>query len=288
MHAPLVSNWRGTVPLEWPTRGAIRRCLPALAFIAAGCQTPAAHFDARARDWGLVRDIVQGTVYRHVVYTSPRKGAADDDGLLHVYIGGDGSPWAQRRRISLDPTPKQAVTLELMSMDDAESLHHGRPCYHGLSADPGCTPWVWTHGRYSATVVDSLEAALRSYMRSARVRRLRVFGFSGGGALAVLLAARFPESETVVTVAGNLDLEAWTKHHGYSALVGSTDPASLPPLAQSVRQLHLVGGRDTSVPPALVERFLQRQNRSEAILYPNFDHRCCWRDIWPSILARIR
>ena len=35
------------------------------------------------------------------------------------------------------------------------------------------------------------------------------FGYSGGGALAVLLALRFPQSVAVITVAANLDIDGW-------------------------------------------------------------------------------
>ncbi len=239
--------------------------------------------DARAAESNLVREILQGKGYRHIGYVS-RRGDAD---VLHVYLGGDGTPWLRRHRVSTDPTPRRAVMLELMDMDRARSIYLGRPCYHGLANDAGCTPWLWTHGRYSAAVVDSMEAALRSHLGSAPTPRLRFFGYSGGGTLAVLLAARFPEADTVVTVAGNLDLDAWAQHHGYSALADSLDPASRPPLARSVRQLHLVGGRDTRVPAALIERYLKRQPRGEVILFPDFDHSCCWREIWPSVLARM-
>lgn len=258
-------------------------CVLAGVFIIGGCQTPAERISIQATELGLVRELLQGTRYRHVSYLS---GPSDAD-ALHVYIDGDGSPWRQRNRVSTDPTPKRAIMLELMSIDSTKSLYLGRPCYHGLANDLCCTPWLWTHGRYSVIVVDSMEAALRSYVQHAPPQRLRFFGFSGGGALAVLLAARFPETDTVVTIAGNLDIEAWAQHHGYTPLTGSLNPASLPPLDRSVRQLHLVGLRDAIVPPVLVERYLQGQPHSELIRYPEFDHNCCWREIWPSMMTRI-
>lgn len=252
--------------------------------ITGGCQTLAERIDTRAAELGLVRQILQGTHYRHLSYSSP----AGDAGVLHVYIEGDGSPWSQRHRISDDPTPKRSITLELMSLDTARTLYLGRPCYHGQTDDRWCIPWVWTHGRYSSTVVDSMEAALRSFMQPTPVLRIRFFGVSGGGALVVLLAARFAETVAVVTIAGNLDIGAWARHHDYSELAGSMNPASMPPLGQQVNQLHLVGLRDEIVPPALIERYVERQPNSEVIRYPEFDHHCCWREIWPSILARIQ
>jgi pimeloyl-ACP methyl ester carboxylesterase len=50
-----------------------------------------------------------------------------------------------------------------------------------------------------------------------------------GGALAILLAARVPQVVAVVTIAGNLDTDVWTKLHGYLRLQGSLNPIAAPP-----------------------------------------------------------
>lgn len=247
----------------------------------SGCMTPAERIDQRAVRLDLTRHLVQGTHFKHVVYASQ----GGDSAVLHVYLEGDGSPWLRRDQVAADPTPRRPVMFELFALDSAQALYLGRPCYHGQAATPPCGPWLWTHGRYSTAVVDSLEAALRSILEQRKVQRLRFFGFSGGGAVAVLLAKRFNETEVVVTVAGNLDPRSWTRHHGYSALTGSLNPTSIAPLPARVRQIHLLASRDKTVPPFLIEAYLQRQHHSEVIRYADFDHRCCWRGIWISLLA---
>lgn len=270
--------------IRWRAFFVIATLVLAGVLATGGCVTPAKRIDRLAAELRLVRQVVQGTRFQHVIYFATR----GDPTVLHVYLEGDGSPWVRPHQIANDPTPRRPIMFELLAFDSAQTLYLGRPCYHGQVVDPACTPWVWTHGRYSETVVDSLAAALRSFLQHREVRRLRFFGFSGGGALAVLLARRFRDTEAVVTVAGNLDTAAWTRHHGYSELVDSINPASIPPLGVQVRQLHLLGLRDKTVPPALVEQYLQRQSKGEIIRYPEFDHRCCWRDIWPSLLAMLQ
>jgi pimeloyl-ACP methyl ester carboxylesterase len=55
--------------------------------------------------------------------------------------------------------------------------------------------------------------------------RLTLVGYSGGGTIAVLLAARRSDVAEVITVAANLDVGYWTQRDGLSPLTGSLDPA---------------------------------------------------------------
>jgi pimeloyl-ACP methyl ester carboxylesterase len=88
-------------------------------------------------------------------------------------------------------------------------------------------------------------------MAEAGYERVAWFGHSGGGTLAVLLAARLPETVAVVTIAANLDTDAWAAYGGHQDLSGSLSPASCPPLSQQIQQRHYAGGKDRVVPPAL-------------------------------------
>ena len=91
----------------------------------------------------------------------------------------------------------------------------------------------------------------------------------------------------MVTLAGNLDIDRWAAHHGYSPLSGSLDPADLPPLPAGIRQWHWVGGRDENVPPAVVESGLVNQPSARAAVIPDVDHDCCWERLWPGLLEEV-
>ncbi len=114
-----------------------------------------------------------------------------------------------------------------------------------------------------------------------------LLGYSGGGALAMLMAERLPETRAVVTLAGNLAVEAWVAHHGYLPLTASLDPAQRPPLDPALVQLHAVGGRDRRVPPALTRDVIARQSGARTLFFPEQDHACCWASVWPSILTEL-
>ena len=211
----------------------------------------------------------------------------DSSGTLHVYLEGDGSPWKYRVFRMRDPTPRYPLMLQLMNKDDSAAVYLGRPCYNGTFADPGCSDDLWTSARYSDQVVSSMATAVRKLQQSTGARNIRLFGHSGGGTLALLIAERIPEVTHVVTLAGNLDTTAWIAHHGYSPLFGSLNPATRERLRDSVVQWHLIGRDDTVIPPAIVKRFIQLQPNAFATEIGTFTHGCCWQRVWPSVLAGL-
>lgn len=252
-----------------------------LVTLLASCATPQQRLDRLAEEFGFQRLVIDGAGFQHIAY----RNRVPIDTVLHVYLDGDGSPWRRRNRIAADPTPRQPLVLRLMARDPQPGLYLGRPCYHGLHRASGCSPLLWTAARYSQAVVDSLVSVLKNQLRHQPDIELVLIGYSGGGTLAMLMAEQLPRTRLVVTIAANLDTEAWTRQHGYSPLVGSLDPATRPPLPTP--QLHLLGDRDDNVPPALMEPVIQRQPCAQAERISGFDHRCCWLDIWPETLQRI-
>lgn len=277
--APTGRSWRALYrlhPLWWPALAA---------WLLAGCAaTPAARYESEAAARGLLARERTGAPFVHRVYAKPGAGV----GPLHVYLDGDGRPAASPRLVAADPTPRERVVLDLVAADPGPALVIGRPCYHLTRPDPTCHPALWTTHRYAPEVLASLVAVIDAELAQAPDRPVVLVGYSGGGALAMLLAPRLARLDAVVTIAANLDTEAWTRHHGYAALTGSLNPATAPPLAARIRQLHLAGAADEVVPPALVRAGLRRQPAAELRVLEGFDHACCWARAWPGILAELR
>ena len=172
-----------------------------------------------------------------------------------------------------------------MALDRGDSLYLGRPCYHGLAQAPGCASSVWTHERYSEAVVSSMETALRRIISAAGTEHVVWIGYSGGGTLVMLLAPRFAQTRDVVTIAANLDIDAWADLHRYARLIGSLNPARQPAIPARIRQRHYVGGRDEVVPWEVVMR--GRVDPATIVVVRDFDHVCCWEVMWPQILATL-
>jgi poly(3-hydroxybutyrate) depolymerase len=108
-------------------------------------------------------------------------------------------------------------------------------------------------------------------------------GYSGGGAMAALIAARRSDISCLVTVAAPLDTHAWTDALRVSRLDLSLNPADAADKLRNVRQTHFRGGRDMVVPPAASRRFLERVTGATVIDKEAFDHRCCWDDEWQDL-----
>lgn len=249
--------------------------------VVVSCVVPAhQQVDHTARLSGFERALVDGRSFRHVVY---KKNAAGSAAPLHVYIEGDGISWRTRYIISSDPTPRNPLMLRLMALDQNASVYVGRPCYLGQVSDAVCDSDDWTYGRFSADVVDSMAQVIRD--QSADYPSIVLIGHSGGGALALLLSERLDKTRAVITVAGNLDVAAWTEHHQYTPLYNSIDPASRPALPAYIRQLHLLGGRDDVIPPSLVSDWLVRQPTAEIWRFDQYTHSCCWDQQWPRVLT---
>lgn len=249
--------------------------------IATGCSSPAQKFDHAAASLGLERRVVTGTTFQHAVF---RRKADLRRGTLHVYLDGDGTPM-RGGRATEDPTPRNPLMLSLLVLDPGPAVYIGRPCYHGQMQAQECSDDLWTTARYSERVVSSLVGALKSIMVSGSYDGIAFFGHSGGGTLAMLLGERFPNTKAIITIAANLDIDAWADHHDIPRLSASLNPAAWPPI-QGVRQRHYVGSRDHIVPRAIVARGMPAAN-SELMVIEGYDHLCCWKLLWPTILRDV-
>jgi len=266
------------------------------AVVLQSCVAPApvTKLDTFAGQQGFAREKLRVEGFDLLLYRqhlTMAKGLAHEslsDSALHIYLEGDGSPWRHRVIVMPDPTPRRPLMLELMTKDANPSVYVGRPCYNGTSRDPGCDSRLWTSGRYSEQVVNSMAAAINVLVKRWNPSEIRLFGHSGGGALSYLLAEQLPLVTQIVTVAGNLDTDAWTDHHGYTPLYSSLNPAKQAPLREDVTQWHLVGGKDQVIPPQLVRPFISAQKNATGIYFNNYNHGCCWGTLWPLVLKAIR
>lgn len=216
-------------------------------------------------------------------------GAAD---RLTVYVEGDGAAWRTRFHPAADPTPRRPVALALAVGDDSPAvLYLARPCQQVTAASrAGCAVRYWTSHRYSAAVVDSLDRVVDRAKASVGARDVELIGFSGGGVVAALLAARRGDVRLLVTVAANLDHAAWTEAHGLAPLGGSVSPLQHVGALRRVPQVHYYGDRDEIVPETVNARYFQALAGAPLSRHEVADtgHACCWAPVWPALIAAAR
>lgn len=205
---------------------------------------------------------------------------------LHIYLEGDGLPWRNRHTISKDPTPRYPLALHLMSLDPDPAYYITRPCYHRQISE-NCHDDLWTFGRYSQEVVDAMAQAVQSILASVdESTTVTLIGYSGGATLALLVVAQLEGVDRLVTVAGNLDNDAWTALHGYTPLHNSLNPANIE-LPEYIRYIHFAGSDDSNIPPSLGKAMYARPGHELRVMQ-GFDHRCCWVEVWPQVLTEIK
>lgn len=248
-----------------------------------GCAEPQHRIDQLGEEAGFARQLVTGKDFNHVVYENNLDTAPIAE--LHIYIDGDGTPWVAGRYPSANPTPRRPIALELMSEDPAPAIYLGRPCYFGLASSANCNVELWTSRRYAPEVVASMLSVIRYYQQNYGVQRIVLIGYSGGGALAALLARDLQPTVFLVTVAANLDTDLWIDLQGFLPLTGSLNPFHYRDETAQIPQLHLAGLQDESVPIAVTRSYTAGLDAQFYRYYPDFDHACCWLELWPEILA---
>lgn len=222
---------------------------------------------------------------------SSRRGGGD---TLTAYIEGDGLAYVRPHQPALDPTPTDPVALRLALADPgmAPVAWIARPCQYTLPEHGrGCHSAAWRDRRYAPEVLDSISAALDALKQASGARRLVLVGYSGGGALAVLLAARRGDVTRIVTVAADLDLAYWLRRDALSPLTGSLDPADAAPRVKDIPQVHFAGSDDRVVGSDVTRAYLARLPPgapARLIEIPGFTHACCWARDWPSLMAEAQ
>jgi pimeloyl-ACP methyl ester carboxylesterase len=203
--------------------------------------------------------------------------------VLHVYLEGDGAAWWAQRLPPADPTPRRSVALPMAQDDPHPSVAYlARPCQFLTAASrQDCPVSWWTTGRWSESVVSITAQALERLRQTSGAHELVLVGHSGGGTLALLVAARRRDVRCVVTLASPLDLQAWAQEQGMTPLTDSLNPADLPmPVAPGVQERHLQGAVDRVVPVSATGRFSTRLLPEQRRVMPHQGHTQGWVQQW--------
>jgi len=224
--------------------------------------------------------------------TSYHKGLGHPDKDLVVYIEGDGNAWNSKYQLSKNPTPKNPLALKLAAKDTGDSiLYVARPCmYLGQILIQDCPARFWSSHRYSEEVISSINQVIDWATGISTTKSLTLIGYSGGGSVAALIAARREDVSLLVTIAGNLDHKFWTDLHDMSPLVGSLNPVEYVNNLSMIEQTHFVGAKDKIVPETVIESYLSRMPLKDKIyihVINDFNHSCCWEKVWPDLLKTV-
>lgn len=253
-----------------------------------GCATVSSSVDSTnkadriAQSVGFEKSILPTSHFHLLSYDKINKPRTS----LKIYIEGDGSAWLSRNNLSDDPTPRNPLVLTLASKDGSDNVAYlSRPCQYGMSEkDSRCNSDYWSSKRFSEEVISSMDQAIDLLKEKAQAKSIHLIGYSGGGAVAVLLAARRNDVVSLRTIAGNLDHESVNHYHGVSNLHGSLNPIDVAYKVSSIPQEHFIGKEDKVIPSFIAHQFLQKMNHplcAKIVEVPNASHNSGWVDAWP-------
>lgn len=216
-------------------------------------------------------------------------GPQTKGGPLRVYIEGDGFAWVTRQQPSKNPTPVDPIALKLAVLDEGNAAYLARPCQY--LPDTGCPQRYWTFARFASNVIDAMNDAITHLKQRSGSEQLVLIGYSGGGAVAALVAARRTDVVHLITIAGTLDTVAWARLHTVPELRASLNPRDYWRDLASVRQTHVIGENDDVVPVDVYRSYRKTFPEHANIVMkvvPRVDHSCCWENVWPSVLKTIQ
>lgn len=128
-----------------------------------------------------------------------------------------------------------------------------------------------------------MDEAINQLKHRAGATHLVLIGYSGGGAVAALVAAARSDVVHLVSVAGNLDPDEWARRHSLPELTASLNPKDYASKLAAIRQTHFVGERDGVVPIEIYRSYrdaFPEHADISATVVPRADHSCCWEQAW--------
>lgn len=232
---------------------------------------------------GMEKTIFQANGFSLTAYSR----TTDKKQPINVYIEGDGMAWLSRHQLSSDPTPKIATGLKLALLDSAANVVYlARPCQFNDFIQTPCDSSYWSDKRFTEEVIDAMNQELGSFVNQEQKQQVNLIGYSGGAAIAALLAARRHDTQSLRTIAGNLDHVYLNQHHRVNAMPESLNAIDVAYQIRNIPQLHFTGAKDKVVPSDIVLRFMNKQNNAgcSTAVQVVAGHQDGWAEQWPQLL----
>ena len=237
-----------------------------------------------ARTAGFERSYIKSGNFTLTIYTRIDK----PQDPVTIYIEGDGLAYLNRSRVSMDPTPANPIALKLAALDPAPNVAYiARPGQLCQGETPNCGESYWTTRRFSEEVIRSVDETVSEIKRKVGSEELSMVGFSGGAAIACLVAARRNDVGSIRTVAGNLDPDAVNVFHKVSKLKGALNPMGVAVRLIGIPQRHFIGGHDKIIPPSITSDFAKKSGdfiKKTITVVPEAEHNKGWAERWVGLL----
>lgn len=211
---------------------------------------------------------------RFGLQTQSRIKQAGDD--LTIYIEAEVS--ASSKPLSLrmalqDPAPNVVWLVQ--------------PCYLSSDRFVDCNTALWHPQRYHPARIEAINTAIEQIKTQSGAKKLHLIGHSGGGTIALLIAAKRQDVATVKTIAANLDTDAFARNHQIIPVAAESNPLRHAAVLKNIAQNHWLGQNDEIVPPYLANKYANQVGKGNCLrlqVVPNASHDQGWEKRWLDFL----
>jgi hypothetical protein len=250
-------------------------------FCLSGCATTSCNLE---RDSGFTKKLIRGRDF--VLFSRIKVNSLGEP--LTVYIEGDGRAWITRYSASSDPTPSDPLVMRLASLDPSPNVAYlARPGQYPSQGASDCDAKYWMSKRFAPEVIADMDSAVSCLRDMAGAGSVSLVGYSGGGAVAALIAARRGDVAGLRTIAGNLDSDAVSSWNKVSPLKGSLNPAGIAGRLKGLPQRHFVAYNDRIIPVSAAESFADNagdEKHASITVVTGVTHYSGWETKWPGLL----
>ncbi len=196
---------------------------------------------------------------------------------LRIFIEGDGRAFV-RGYPSQDPSPKSPLVRQLMEQSTGSRVYLARPCQY--LKNHHCSVDDWTKGRFSPRVIKAMDEAIDIIKQQVSASDIDLIGYSGGAAIALLLAAQRNDVNHVYTIAGNLDPDWVMDSLSLPRLINSENPVNYKNRLRQIKQTHWLGLDDNIISPAIGAYWQRLMGTNSNIIYVQATHSQGWLKLW--------
>lgn len=172
---------------------------------------------------------------------------------LRIYIEGDGNP-----------NPSDKIALYYAEQDETQNvIYLGRPCQ--WSEDKICKskPEIYKEQRFHPEIIREVEEVVLYLKDKYKSPEIELIGYDGGATIALDLASQM-NIDRVITIAGILDTNAYSRHNDLSEMPDAQNPADKLSVLADVKQIHYVGSEDEITPRRVAERFIAKMQNPKS------------------------
>lgn len=172
---------------------------------------------------------------------------------LRIYLEGDGNP-----------NPSDRIALYYAEQDETKNVVYiARPCQ--WSEDKICKtkPDLYKENRFHPEIIREIEEVVLYLKSKYKAPTVELIGYDGGATVALNLATQM-DVKRVITIAGILDTNAYTRYNDLPEMTDAQNPADKLAILADVPQIHYVGGEDKITPKRGAERFVGKMNHPKS------------------------